>query len=161
MIELGDKTFSDITDSGILGLFVEVSFENDERINMTKETITRMGIVNHVKKILNQTVHLLHYNSRYFIVHFKEMYYFDDFRVPKLKAEDILRRNLIADYLQQWDLLKILNPEEIKEYHTTELELNLKDEKNCRLFVLSKKEMFTEKWELRQIHTIDFDTLSG
>ncbi|HAI39954.1 MAG TPA: translation repressor protein, partial [Maribacter sp.] len=54
----------------------------------------------------------LHKQGRYYIVHFKELFALDG-KPSNLSENDIQRRNAIAKLLEEWGLLKIINPDRI------------------------------------------------
>jgi len=58
---------------------------------------------------LYQSCHILHKQGRYYIVHFKELFALDG-KPSNLTENDIQRRNAIAKLLEEWGLVKILNP---------------------------------------------------
>lgn len=74
-----------------------------------KETLTRMGVASRTKNVLNQSAHILHRRGKYYICHFKEMFSLDGLRTD-ISDSDIERRNRIAKMLEDWGLIKILNP---------------------------------------------------
>lgn len=82
-----------------------------------KETLERIGISTQ-DKTLYQSCHILHKKdlngeSKYAIVHFKEMFIFDGKR-SSLTKEDLQRRDSITLLLQKWGLLKILDNRKIE-----------------------------------------------
>jgi len=92
---------------------VEVSLEKPDDFLKVKETLTRIGILSKRpaddgKSILTQSVHLLHKRGKYYLVHFKELFFIDG-RSADLTIGDIERRNLIASLLEQWGLVKVVN----------------------------------------------------
>lgn len=105
------------------GLGVEVILDNEESFLKIKETLTRIGVLskrtpvthseNNKDKFLYQSVHILHKRGRYSIMHFKELFKMDN-RPSNISENDIQRRNTIAFLLEEWELLKIKNPEIIE-----------------------------------------------
>jgi hypothetical protein len=92
---------------------LEVDILDAENFLKIKETLTRMGLASSQNKTLYQSAHILHKTdadgvSRYYIVHFKEMFLLDH-KESTLTTDDIARRNAIAYRLQEWGLLKVLN----------------------------------------------------
>lgn len=85
---------------------IEIKLVNPEDFLKIKETLTRMGIANNVKKELYQSCHILQKQGRYFIVHFKEMLKMDG-RVVDIAEEDFVRRDSITQLLEDWGLLQI------------------------------------------------------
>ena len=96
------------------GLGVEVTLYSDEDFLKVKETLTRMGISSRKEKKLYQSCHILHKRGRYAIMHFKELFVLDGLD-SNISDEDIGRRNTIVDLLDEWELLKIIEPFEDDE----------------------------------------------
>lgn len=99
----------------LIDRMVEVSLEEPDDFLKVKETLTRIGIPSYKDKKLFQSCHILHKRGRYFVVHFKELFLLDG-KKSTLSDEDLARRNTIAKLLQDWELVKILNPEIMLEY---------------------------------------------
>lgn len=93
---------------------VEVQLQKPDDFLKVKETLTRIGVASKQDNVLYQSCHILHKRGQYYIVHFKEMFKLDG-KPSSLDNTDLARRNTICDLLQQWGLLKIINPEAIKE----------------------------------------------
>ena len=117
------------------GLGVEIKLKTKEDFLKIKETLTRIGVSSKKEKKLFQSCHILHKRSRYWILHFKEMFLLDDLE-SDLSDEDIARRNTIIRLLVEWELCEVVNPEEYKEP-----QLSL-----ARLKILSHKDK--NEWEL-------------
>lgn len=96
----------------ILDTLIEVRIAEEEDFLKIKETLTRIGISSRKDKILYQSCHILHKQGRYYIVHFKEMFYLDG-KSSNFSEEDMSRRNKIAALLQEWGLLKIVDPAKV------------------------------------------------
>ena len=95
------------------GLGVEILLLNDDNFLKIKETLTRIGIASKKDKILYQSCHILHKKGRYWIVHFKELFELDG-KQANIADGDLERRNTITGLLEDWGLLKIVNPEVIE-----------------------------------------------
>jgi hypothetical protein len=95
-----------------LNNFIEVGLKEQDDFLKVRETLTRIGVSSRREKVLYQSCHILHKQGRYYIVHFKELFGLDG-KPSNLSDNDIQRRNAIAKLLEDWDLLKILNPENI------------------------------------------------
>jgi hypothetical protein len=95
-----------------LSKFVEVSLEEQDDFLKVRETLTRIGVSSRKEKVLYQSCHILHKQGRYFITHFKELFALDG-KPSNMSENDIQRRNSIARLLEEWGLIKILNPEVI------------------------------------------------
>jgi hypothetical protein len=89
--------------------FVEVSLQEQDDFLKVRETLTRIGVSSRKEKVLYQSCHILHKQGRYYIVHFKELFALDG-KPSNLTENDIQRRNAIAKLLEEWGLIKILNP---------------------------------------------------
>lgn len=97
-----------------LDSLVEVRIAEEEDFLKIKETLTRIGVASRKEKKLFQSCHIFHKQGRYFIVHFKEMFMIDG-KPSDFSEEDKGRRNKIVTLLQDWGLLKILEPERVVE----------------------------------------------
>mgnify|MGYP001245933473 CR=1 FL=1 len=100
------------------GVGIEVKLNDSENFLKIKETLTRIGVGTKDYK-LYQSCHILHKrdslgNSRYSIVHFKEMFKLDG-KSSSMDDNDISRRNFIAKLLQDWGLVSIINYDKIKD----------------------------------------------
>jgi hypothetical protein len=93
---------------------VEVKIAEEEDFLKIKETLTRIGVASRKEKKLYQSCHILHKQAKYYIVHFKELFALDG-KDTNFSDEDRLRRNKIAFLLQEWGLLKIVEPETIEK----------------------------------------------
>lgn len=88
--------------------FIEVSLREQDDFLKVRETLTRIGVSSRKEKVLYQSCHILHKQGKYYIVHFKELFALDG-KPSNLTENDIQRRNAIANLLEEWGLLKILN----------------------------------------------------
>jgi hypothetical protein len=79
-----------------------------------KETLTRIGISSKTERKLYQSCHILHKRGKYYIVHFKELFMLDGL-ANDFSDSDKARRNTIVNLLEQWGLVKIVNPTVTKE----------------------------------------------
>ena len=89
---------------------LEVELENDDDFLKVKETLTRIGVSSRKDKKLYQSCHILHKRGKYYIVHFKELFALDGLPT-NLDENDIGRRNTIANLLQEWELLSVVDEE--------------------------------------------------
>ena len=87
---------------------LEVDLIEPDNFLKVRETLTRIGIASRKDKKLFQSCHILHKQGKYFIVHFKELFALDG-KQSDISMSDIERRNVIAELLQDWGLLKILD----------------------------------------------------
>lgn len=88
--------------------FVEIELEEQDDFLKVRETLTRIGVSSRKERVLYQSCHILHKQGRYYIVHFKELFALDG-KPSNLTENDIQRRNAIANLLEEWGLVKILN----------------------------------------------------
>jgi hypothetical protein len=99
-----------------LTTMIEVHLKNEDDFLKVKETLTRIGVASRKDHKLYQSCHILHKQGRYFIVHFKELFALDgkpsDFHENEA---DIARRNTIANLLEQWDLVTLVDSSKTKE----------------------------------------------
>ena len=89
--------------------FVEVTLVEQDDFLKVRETLTRIGVSSRKEKVLFQSCHILHKQGKYYIVHFKELFALDG-KISTITENDIQRRNAIVNLLEEWGLLKILNP---------------------------------------------------
>ena len=94
--------------------FIEVSLNEQDDFLKVRETLTRIGVSSRKEKVLYQSCHILHKQGRYYIVHFKELFALDG-KPSNITENDIQRRNAIADLLEEWGLIKILNPKLLED----------------------------------------------
>jgi hypothetical protein len=92
-----------------LDTFIEVKLKNPDDFLKVKETLTRLGVASERTKTLYQSCHILHKRGQYYIVHFKELFALDG-KPSSLDEEDISRRNMIANLLEDWGLLTLVDP---------------------------------------------------
>ena len=93
---------------------VECLLNEPDDFLKVRETLTRIGVASRKDKIIYQSCHILHKQGRYFIVHFKELFALDG-KPTNFSENDQARRNTIANLLAEWELIKLVNPEEISE----------------------------------------------
>ena len=101
----------------IVETLLEVKIAEEEDFLKIKETLTRIGVASRKDKKLFQSCHVLHKQGRYYIVHFKELFALDG-KSTDFTQEDKGRRNTIATLLEEWNLVKIVNPDMHKEPKT-------------------------------------------
>ena len=96
------------------GVGVEVTLPTPDSFLKIKETLTRIGISSRKEKKLFQSCHILHKQGRYSILHFKELFILDG-KHNTFTEEDHARRNTIVNLLEEWELIKIVDPSKTKE----------------------------------------------
>lgn len=113
---------------------MEITLDTPDKFLIVKETLTRIGIPSKEKKRLTQTCHILHKRGKYYIMHFKEMFALDG-KDTTLNEQDVYRRNLIGNLLEEWGLVKVVD----KHLFTEEADL-------ASIKILPASE--AEEWEL-------------
>jgi hypothetical protein len=93
----------------MIDTLVEVLLLHDENFLKIKETLTRIGIASRKDKKIYQSCHILHKQGKYYIVHFKELFMLDG-KINNFDEEDKARRNTIVNLLEEWKLIKTVDP---------------------------------------------------
>lgn len=93
---------------------VEVELLHDGNFLKIKETLTRIGIASRKDKTIYQSCHILHKQGKYYIVHFKELFMLDG-KINNFDEEDRGRRNTIVNLLEEWNLIRTVNPEMVQD----------------------------------------------
>jgi hypothetical protein len=114
---------------------VEVTLDQKDDFLKIRETLTRIGVASKKEKTLFQSCHILHKQGKYYIVHFKELFALDG-KETDFSENDMARRNTIANLLEDWELLRIVD-----EYKTEEPTVSL-----SQIKILSHKEK--GEWQL-------------
>ena len=91
---------------------IEIKLKDSGSFRKIRESLTRMGVSHNSDRILYQSCHILHKASKYYICHFKEMYALDG-RESTLSEEDIQRRNIICKMLRDWNLLDVVDEQQL------------------------------------------------
>lgn len=100
--------------SNVINDLIEVRLAAPDDFLKIKETLTRIGVASKKDKTLYQSCHILHKRdkdtkeSRYYIVHFKELFKLDG-KPTSITEEDIARRNTIANILGEWGLVTLVD----------------------------------------------------
>jgi hypothetical protein len=97
-----------------LSKFIEIVFNEPDDFLKVRETLTRIGVSSRKEKVLYQSCHILHKQGQYYVVHFKELFALDG-KPSNISENDIQRRNAIAKLLEEWGLIKILNPKLLED----------------------------------------------
>ena len=92
---------------------IEVTLNAKDDFLKVRETLTRIGVASKKEKLLYQSCHILHKQGKYYIVHFKELFALDG-KPTDITDNDLARRNTIALLLQDWGLLKLVNPKQVE-----------------------------------------------
>ena len=91
---------------------VEITLKQPDDFLKVKETLTRIGVASKKSNTLFQSCHILHKQGKYYIVHFKELFALDG-KPSDFSEEDQSRRNTIANLLEEWELVDIVNHEKV------------------------------------------------
>lgn len=97
-----------------LSKFVEVVLVEEDDFLKVRETLTRIGVSSRRERVLYQSCHILHKQGKYYITHFKELFALDG-KPSTITENDIQRRNAIANLLEEWGLIKVVNYDIIKD----------------------------------------------
>jgi hypothetical protein len=93
---------------------VEIRLNEPDDFLKIRETLSRMGVASRKTNTLFQSCHILHKQGRYYLVHFKELFALDGKR-SDLSKNDMQRRNTIARLLEDWGLLKLVDPDDCED----------------------------------------------
>lgn len=100
--------------TNLINDLIEVKLTAPDDFLKVKETLTRIGVASKKEKTLYQSCHILHKRdkdtkeSRYYIVHFKELFKLDG-KPTTITEEDVARRNTIANILAEWGLISLVD----------------------------------------------------
>ena len=92
---------------------IEVKLNEPDDFLKVRETLTRIGVASRKEKKLYQSCHILHKQGKYYIVHFKQLMALDR-KQTSFNNDDQARLNSIANLLEEWGLIKIVDPDKIK-----------------------------------------------
>ena len=93
---------------------VEVTLSEQDDFLKVRETLTRIGVASKKDKTLYQSCHILHKQGKYYIVHFKELFALDG-KPTDISDNDLSRRNAIANLLEDWGLVKLVDEKSTEE----------------------------------------------
>jgi Bacteriophage translational regulator len=96
----------------LLESFIWVTLKEPDDFLKVRETLSRIGITS--GKTLYQSVHILHKQSRYALVHFKQLFLLDG-KKSDFSLDDKARLNTIANLLHEWGLVELVDPEKSKD----------------------------------------------
>jgi len=97
-----------------LAQFIEVKLNKEDDFLKVRETLTRIGVSSRKEQVLYQSCHILHKQGKYYITHFKELFGLDG-KPSSISENDIQRRNAIANLLEEWGLVEIVNKSIMKD----------------------------------------------
>ena len=92
---------------------IEVTLNEPDDFLKVKETLTRIGVASKKSNTLFQSCHILHKQGIYYIVNFKELFALDG-KQTDLNEDDISRRNTIAKLLAEWDLVNVVEEQQLQ-----------------------------------------------
>jgi hypothetical protein len=87
---------------------VEVTLQEQDDFLKVRETLTRIGVASRKDNTLFQSCHILHKRGQYYVVHFKELFALDG-KPTDITENDLARRNAIANLLEDWGLVKLVD----------------------------------------------------
>lgn len=93
---------------------VEVRLKTAEDFLKVRETLSRIGLASKKDNTLYQSCHILHKQSKYYIVHFKELFLLDG-KDSTLSEGDVARRNRIIHLLDEWELIEVVDFDKIED----------------------------------------------
>jgi hypothetical protein len=93
----------------VVDQLIEVRLVNEDDFLKVRETLTRIGVASKKDMKLYQSCHILHKQSKYYIVHFKELFALDG-KPSNFSDDDMGRRNTIARLLDEWGLIQLVDP---------------------------------------------------
>lgn len=93
---------------------VEVKLRNAEDFLKVRETLSRIGLASKKDNTLYQSCHILHKQSKYYIVHFKELFLLDG-KESSLSEGDVARRNRIIHLLDEWELIEVVDYDKVED----------------------------------------------
>ena len=122
----------------IIDTLLEVKLGEEDDFLKVRETLTRIGIASRKDSTLYQSCHILHKQGKFYIVHFKEMFALDG-KPSNFSDEDKGRRNTIANLLQDWGLLKIVDEKQSNEVRAPMNQIKILSHKEKNEWLLTPK----------------------
>ena len=92
---------------------VEVLLNQPDDFLKVRETLSRIGVASRHEQKLYQSCHILHKQGKYYIVHFKELFALDG-KPTDITDNDYARRNSIVNLLVEWELISLVNFQELE-----------------------------------------------
>lgn len=93
---------------------LEITLKAEDDFLKVRETLTRIGVSSKKDNKLYQSCHILHKRGKFYIVHFKELFALDGLPTD-IDDTDIGRRNTIANLLEEWGLVDIVDSKKASE----------------------------------------------
>ena len=103
-----------IDNEALVSELVEITFPEKDDFLKIRETLSRIGVASRREQELFQSCHILHKRGKYYITHFKELFKLDG-KPTNIDESDIGRRNTIVGLLQQWNLVSVVNEQQIAD----------------------------------------------
>jgi len=98
----------------VVNTLLEIRLKAEDDFLKVRETLTRIGVASRKDKTLYQSCHILHKQGKFYIVHFKEMFALDG-KPTNFSDEDKGRRNTIANLLEEWGLVSVVDPSQAED----------------------------------------------
>jgi len=96
--------------NAIVDSLIEIRLKSPDDFLKVRETLTRVGVASKHQRTLFQSCYILcKQKTRYFLVHFKELFALDG-KPTDFTENDLARRNAIANLLASWGLVELLDP---------------------------------------------------
>jgi hypothetical protein len=93
---------------------LEITLKAEDDFLKVRETLTRIGVSSKKENKLYQSCHILHKRGKFYIVHFKELFALDGLPTD-IDDTDLGRRNTIANLLEEWGLINIVDQKKASE----------------------------------------------
>ena len=135
----------------LIDSLVEVKIAEEDDFLKIKETLTRIGVASRKDNKLYQSCHILHKQGKYYIVHFKELFALDG-KPTDFTDEDKGRRNTIAQLLEEWGLIKVVEPERVKEPKAPMSQVKIIPHKDKANWILEAKYSIGRKKKIGRAH---------
>lgn len=98
----------------MLSTMLQVDIISPKNFGRIKDKLSRIGIASRKDNTLIQSCHILQSKGKYYICHFLELLALDG-KQTEIQKRDELRRNTIANLLQSWGLLNIIDKDKFSE----------------------------------------------
>lgn len=132
------------TQQNLIDSFLEITLNDPNDFLIIKETLTRIGIASRKTNTLYQSSHILHKQGKYYLVSFLELFKLDG-KESNFTEEDRARINTIASLLEEWNLIKIVDPDKFSSrVPMSKIKVISNDEK--KEYTLVPKYTLGNKW---------------
>jgi hypothetical protein len=76
-------------------------------VNIIKETLNRIGVVNQKDKTIKPSVYVYEFDGKYFLIHFKEWFLLHrETAFDNISEDDYNRVEVVASLLMKWNLIE-------------------------------------------------------